>query len=213
MVQEFATRRNFKTPGLGLNRRLRLYPTAPLRYIGSTAVLLEPGGALLETEATLEVRHIIADLKPGDGDLLTALHRVQERFGFIPPMSIPVVARQLRLTPARVFGAITFYSEFRTTPPPETLVSWCSGPACLVRGSLNVRAAMEAVLGVGMGESTPDNSVGFHLGQCNGACDLAPLVWLNGRARGPLSVADAVRLARELKEGQGSGVKGQRKLS
>jgi len=128
-------------------------------------------------------------------------------------MSIPVVARQLRLTPAQVYGAITFYSEFRTTPPPETLVSWCSGPACLVRGSLNVRAAMEAVLGVGMGESTPDNSVGFHLGQCNGACDLAPLVWLNGRARGPLSVADAVRLARELKEGQGSGVKGQRKLS
>jgi NADH:ubiquinone oxidoreductase subunit E len=54
-----------------------------------------------------------------------------------------------------------------------------------------------------MEENTPDNSVGLHLGQCNGTCDLAPMVWVDGRARGPLSVADAVRLARELKEGRG----------
>lgn len=162
---------------------------------------------MLETEATLEVRHLIADLKPGDGDLLSALHRVQEHFGYIPPMSIPTVARQLRLTPAKVYGAITFYTEFRTTPPPETLVSWCSGPACLLRGSLNMRAAMEAILGVGMEQNTSDNAVGLHLAQCNGTCDLAPMVWINGRARGPLSVAGTVRLARELKDGGGQMAK------
>lgn len=157
---------------------------------------------MLETEATLEIKNLIADLKPGDGDLLAALHRTQHHFGYIPPAAIPVVARHLKLGAARVYGTITFYSEFRLRPPPETTVSWCSGPACCLRGSDNVRRILEAVLGIKMGGSTDDNRVGLHLAQCNGTCDLAPLVWINGRARGPLSAADAVRLARELKDGR-----------
>lgn len=154
---------------------------------------------MLETEATLEIRHLISDLKPGDGDLLAALHRVQERFGYVPKEAIAVVARQLRLSEARVFGAITFYSEFRLTPPPQITVSWCSGPACWLRGSDRVREALEAVLGIRLNESTPDNRIGLHLGQCNGACHFAPMLWVNGRVRGPLTVAEAIRLARELK--------------
>ena len=160
------------------------------------------GPPLLETEATLEITNLIADLKPGQGDLLAALHRVQHHFGYIPPAAIPVVARHLKLGTARVYGTITFYSEFRLTPAPETTVSWCSGPACCLKGSDNVRRILEAVLGIKMGESTEDNRIGLHVGQCNGTCDLAPLVWINGRSRGPLSAAEAVRLARELKDGR-----------
>ena len=159
---------------------------------------------MLETEATVEIKNLIADLRPGDGDLLAALHRIQHHYGYIPPSSIPVVARHLKLGTARVYGTITFYSEFRITPPPETTVSWCSGPACALRKSDNVRRILEAVLGIRMGGSTDDNRVGLHLAQCNGTCDLAPMVWINGRARGPLSSADAVRLARELKDGRSS---------
>jgi len=153
---------------------------------------------LLETEAALEIKQLIADLKPGDGHLLAALHRLQEHYGYVPPLAIPVVAQHLKLGTARVYGTISFYSEFRLTPPPETTVSWCSGPACCLKGSENVRRILEAVLGIKMGEGTEDNRLGLHLAQCNGTCDLAPLVWINGRARGRLSAADAVRLAREL---------------
>jgi len=153
---------------------------------------------LLDTEATLEIKHLIADLKPGEGDLLAALHRLQEHYGYVPPVAIPVVAEHLKLGTARVYGTVSFYSELRLTPPPETTISWCSGPACCLKGSENVRLILEAVLGVKMGESTEDNRLGLHLAQCNGTCDLAPVVWINGRALGRLSAADAVRLAREL---------------
>jgi len=160
---------------------------------------------LLEIEATLEIKHLIADLKPGDGDLLAALHRLQEHYGYIPPVAIPVVAQHLELGTARVYGVISFYSEFRLTPLAETTVSWCSGPACCLKGGENVRRILEAVLGIEMGESTedpPSAGVGLHLAQCSGTCNQAPLVWINGRARGHLSAADAVRLARELKDGR-----------
>jgi NADH:ubiquinone oxidoreductase subunit E len=152
------------------------------------------------TEATLEVRALLEGLLPGEGDLLEALHRVQHRYGYVPRAAIRAVAEQLRLPEARVYGAVTFYSEYRQTPPPETLVSWCGGPACYISGGESVRLILEKILGCGMGENTPDNRVGLHLGQCNGTCENAPQVWVNGRVTGPLTPARTVELARDLRE-------------
>lgn len=156
-------------------------------------------GAARVTEATLEVRQLLEGLVPGEGDLLEALHRIQHHYGYVPQAAIPAVAQHLRLPESRVYGAITFYSEYRTTPPPETLVSWCSGPACYIKGGENLRVILEALLGCGMGENTPDNKLGLHLGQCNGTCDNAPQVWVNGSVVGPLDSQSTIELVRKLK--------------
>lgn len=154
---------------------------------------------MLDTEATLEIQRLIAGFRPGNADLLPALHTVQHRYGYIPKEAIAVVARQLHLGEAHVYGAVTFYSELRLTPPPERRIDWCSGPACRLKGGENVRRALEAVLGIGMEQNTPDNRIGLHFAQCNGTCDFAPQVWVDGKVVGPLSVAETIRLARELK--------------
>lgn len=156
-------------------------------------------GAAQVTEATLEVRALLEGLFPGEGDLLEALHRIQHRYGFVPRAAIPAVARHLRLPESRVYGALSFYSEFRQTPPPQTLVSWCSGPACFIKGGESIRLVLEKLLGCGMGQNTPDNRLGLHLGQCNGTCDHAPQVWVDGRVVGPLTAGGTVDLVRELK--------------
>jgi NADH-quinone oxidoreductase subunit E len=155
---------------------------------------------MLDNEATLEIQQLVREFKPEDGDLLAALHAVQHHYGYIPRPAIGVVARQLRLSEARVYGAITFYSEYRLTPPPQVLVGWCSGPACRLKGGDHVRKVLEAELGIALGENTEDNRLGLHLAQCNGTCEHAAQVWVNGDVVGPLTAADAVRLARRLKE-------------
>ena len=96
-----------------------------------------------------------------------------------------------RLSEAKVYGAATFYSEFRLTPPPETLIGWCSGPTCRMKGGGNVRKVLEAELGIGMGENTADNRLGLHMAQCNGTCEYAAQVWVDGKVVGPLSAAEA----------------------
>jgi NADH-quinone oxidoreductase subunit E len=156
-------------------------------------------GAARVTEATLEVRHLLEGLSPGEGDLLEALHRIQHHYGYIPQAAIPAVAQHLRLPESRVYGAVTYYSEFRLTPPPETLISWCSGPACYIKGGENLRLVLENLLGCAMGENTADNKLGLHLGQCNGTCDNAPQVWVNGKVVGPLNAAATVELVKKLK--------------
>jgi NADH-quinone oxidoreductase subunit E len=148
-------------------------------------------GSVQPTEAVLEVQNLLEGLAPGEGDLLEALHRVQHHYGYVPKEAIPGVAKQLRLPPARVYGAVTYFAELRQTPPPETLISWCSGPSCYIKGGANIRAVLEKMLGCGM-----------HLGQCNGTCDNAPQVWVNGKVVGPLGAADTVELVDKLKEGE-----------
>ena len=155
----------------------------------------------LETEATAEVRALIADLRPDRGQLLEALHRLQGRYGHVPPEAMAVVAEQLRLSPAHVYGVTTFYSELRTTPPPPHTIAWCGGAACLLRESAGMLRALESVLGCALGGESENGRVGLALGQCNGTCELAPQLWLDGGVVGRMSAAGAVRLARALHDG------------
>jgi len=62
-----------------------------------------------------------------------------------------------------------------------------------------VRLGLESTLGIGMEENTAGDKLGLHLAQCNGTCDNAPQIWVDGKVVGPLTAAETIRLARELK--------------
>ncbi len=53
-----------------------------------------------------------------------------------------------------------------------------------------------------MGQNTADNKLGLHMGQCNGTCDNAPQVWVNGEVVGPLTAAGTVELVKKLQNGE-----------
>ena len=166
-------------------------PPHPSRY---TAVDIPQDDA----ELVAKVRQLTAGLSSDNADLLAAFHRIQHEYGYVPREAIPVLASQFRTTPSMLYGALDFYSEIRTVPPARTTVEWCSGPACLLKGSTNIRRVLESVLGCAMNENTPDGAFGLRLVQCDGTCHLAPLLRLEGKYLGPLSVSDAIKLARGL---------------
>lgn len=146
-----------------------------------------------------ELRELVAEFEPGKGHLLPALHKIQDTYGYISPKAIEAVARQLNTTPALVYGAVSFYSDLRTHPPADTEIAWCSGPACRLRGGDRIREAIQHTLGVHLNEPGPGNRYAIHVGQCNGTCSEAPQVWVNGRVVGNLTVASAIRLARQIR--------------
>ncbi len=150
-------------------------------------------------EVLARVSELIADLKPDEVELLKGLHRVHHEFAYIPKEAIPLLAAQFDTTPAIVFGTIDFYSELRQKPPAENVVGWCSGPACLLKGSLGIRRALEATLGCAMNEASADGKYELQLVQCDGTCQLAPLIRSEGRYLGPLSTSEAIKFARRLK--------------
>jgi NADH:ubiquinone oxidoreductase subunit E len=157
----------------------------------------------LAAEPTLaELRELVKDFEPDKGHLMPALHAVQDRYGYISKDAIEVIARQLNTTSALVFGSLSFYSDYRTSPPPATEIKWCSGPACRVKGGDRIREAIQATLELGLGAHSEDHRYGIHLGQCNGTCTEAPQVWVNDKVVGNLTVASAIELARRVKAGE-----------
>jgi NADH:ubiquinone oxidoreductase subunit E len=150
-------------------------------------------------EIAARVRELISGLRPDNVDMLAAFHRIQHEYGYIPGEAVPLIAATFDTTPALVFGAIDFYSELRTEAPAEEVVEWCSGPACLLKGSVRIRRAMEAVLGCGMNGATADGKFELRLVQCDGTCHLAPLVRHRGQYVGPLSASSAIEWVRALK--------------
>jgi NADH:ubiquinone oxidoreductase subunit E len=156
----------------------------------------------LETEVTAEIRALVADLRPDDADLLEALHRMQHRYGYVPAEAMEVIGEQLRLPPAHVYGTVTYYADFRTEPPAPVIVGWCSGPACRLRNGAGIRDAMLAVLGTELGERTEDGRIDVEVQQCDGSCERAPQIWIDGRVVGNLTAAEGVRIARRLRAGE-----------
>lgn len=154
----------------------------------------------MKPEPTItELRELVAEFEPDRGHVMPALHKVQSTYGYISRDAIDAIARQLKTTPALVFGAVSYYSDFRTHMPPETEIMWCSGPACRIMGGDRIRDAIQHTLELPLGGVTDDHRLGLHLGQCNGTCHESPQVWVNGVVKGNLTVTSAIRLARELK--------------
>ena len=140
--------------------------------------------------------------RPGSASpvLLDTLRRVQAILGYLPPEAIDGVAKRLSLSPAEVYGVVTFYSNFRLTPRGKVLVRVCRGTACHLRGGDQVRRTLEQLLGLAPGETSQDLSYTYETVNCVGACALAPTVVVEDVVHGemtPERARDVLAAARE----------------
>jgi NADH:ubiquinone oxidoreductase subunit E len=134
------------------------------------------------------------------GVLLEVLHRVQEEYGYVPQEAMQPIADLLQMHPSTVYGSLTFYTEFRTSPPPPVQIDMCLGPTCHINGAEVVRDVLHHRLGLDAAGGSPDNSCGVHVIQCAGHCQHSPLVYVNKSLRRAVSVVDAVAIADEVNE-------------
>ncbi|MDD4817061.1 MAG: NAD(P)H-dependent oxidoreductase subunit E [Victivallaceae bacterium] len=129
------------------------------------------------------------------GFLIQTLHRAQSMFGYLPEEVQKFVAAELKISPADVYGVISFYSFFTDKPLGRHKINVCTGTACFVKGAGKVLEEFKRRLGVSEGETTADGR--FFLGalRCVGACSLAPVVMVDDRVYGNMTaekVADVL---------------------
>jgi NADH-quinone oxidoreductase subunit F len=118
--------------------------------------------------------------------LITVLHAVQERAGWISPGALDYVAERLTVPPATAYGVASFYALFRTSPSPGTVVHICDDVACQVAGAESLCAEMEARFGPEGTDAVLDGTpVTWQRSPCLGQCDRgsAALIQQAGAAR------------------------------
>jgi NADH:ubiquinone oxidoreductase subunit E len=133
-----------------------------------------------------------------DSFLISVLHRLQEKIGWLSESHLDEVAQRLQIPTATVSGVATFYHFFRLKPQGRFHISICLGTACFVKGADKVLAAFESELGITIGETTPDGLYSLEASRCLGVCALAPVVTINGETYSqvtPSQVAELIRQA------------------
>jgi len=125
------------------------------------------------------------------GALLPVLHAIQDALGFIPPDAVPRIAHALNLSQAEVHGVITFYHDFRSSPPGRHVLKLCRAEACQAMGAEALAARLTRRLGIAWKETTPDGALTIEPVYCLGNCALSPAALLDGKLRGRIT-ADAL---------------------
>jgi NADH:ubiquinone oxidoreductase subunit E len=143
---------------------------------------------IVNAEVNLEqLKEIIAEYSQQRWPLIPLLQRIQNEFGYIPPQSIPILARALRLFPSQVQGVISFYEQLYTRPRGKNIVRVCRGTACHVRGGKTILKLVKKNLGIEEGETTPDMEYTLDTVACIGVCALAPNVVIGDRVFGHMN--------------------------
>ena len=135
---------------------------------------------------------LIEGLQQLPGALLPILHALQDEFGFIDKAAIPLIAGALNISKAEVHGTISFYHDFRASPPGRHLLKMCRAEACQSMGCDKLIDHVEARLKARLGETTEDGSFTLDAVYCLGNCSLSPAVMLDGKPYGRVTpqVAD-----------------------
>ncbi|MFP4664286.1 MAG: NADH-quinone oxidoreductase subunit NuoE [Bacteroidales bacterium] len=131
-----------------------------------------------------KIQEICTAFNNDSGELINVLHKCQEHFGYLPSEIQEVVAGELNMSEAKVYGVVTFYSFFTMTPKGKYPISICTGTACYVRGAEKVLEEFKKELKMEVGETSPDGKFSISCLRCVGACGLAPVVLIGDKTYG-----------------------------
>jgi formate dehydrogenase subunit gamma len=160
------------------------------------------------TDSAQIIDDAIAANRALPGALLPVLHAIQDALGFIPPDAVPRIAHALNLSQAEVHGVITFYHDFRSSPPGRHVLKLCRAEACQAMGSEALAARLTRRLGIEWKETSRDGAVTIEPVYCLGNCALSPALMLDGQLRGRITAEalDAiVEACRREPESHGAG--------
>ena len=117
--------------------------------------------------------------------LVQILQALMKRIGWIPEDAVRQLARELNLSRADVHGVVSFYHDFRTTPPGKHIVKICQAEACQAMGSRELTVHAERTLGVDMHGTNDD--VSLEPIYCLGNCACSPAVMIDEKTFGRVS--------------------------
>jgi len=160
--------------------------------------------ASLAPEETLDLRvvdRIVAERGTAPSATIPILQALQAHFRYLPKAALQRVCEITEISPARIMGVATFYSQFRLKPVGRHVVSVCHGTACHVAGAQAITDALRRHLGL-EGDQDTDARRLFTLQEvaCLGCCSLAPVMRVDDRVFGRLTPDSAPKMLEKFLE-------------
>lgn len=153
--------------------------------------------SLSDNPKIIELDDFITEIDAKESDLILVLHRAQNLFGYLPEQIVNHISERINVPKSKIFGVLSFYSYFTTTPRGKNVINVCMGTACFVRGAEPILRELESQLRLKTGETSIDGLFTLDSLRCVGACGLAPVVMVNDKVYGRVTAKDINKIISE----------------
>lgn len=138
----------------------------------------------LKQEYLDKIDAIVDKHKDERGPMKLMLHDIQDELGYIPFEAMEKIAEALNVPVSKVYGVVTFYSQFTTEPKGKHIISVCLGTACYVNGAQTILDLLCEMTEYEVNSTSEDGLFSIDATRCVGACGLAPVVSVDGTVFG-----------------------------
>jgi len=129
------------------------------------------------------VQTLIKDLADKYGrkreSLLPIMQGVVEQEKFLSEYSMVEIAREVDIPASEVYGTATFYSFLETKTAGKYIIRVCRTITCSMKGKNQILFAIQDMLKIKLGETTPDKRFTLLETNCLGWCHKAPAMLIN----------------------------------
>jgi formate dehydrogenase subunit gamma len=146
-------------------------------------IRVEPGSDLPADQRNV-VLEAVQQNRALEGSLLPILHAIQDRLGWIPPRTLPLIAHELNLSRAEVHGVVTFYHYFRQHKPGQHVIYLCRAEACQAVGAVSLEAHAKRALGTEFHGTSGDGRYTLEPVYCLGNCASGPSLMIDRELHG-----------------------------
>lgn len=113
--------------------------------------------------------------------LMPVLQDIQRRHASVSDFAMQVVADELGIHPAEVYGVVSFYAFLHHEPKGRFQIRLCQTISCDLAGKARVARQLENELGITFGQTTSDGRFSLEWASCLGMCDQGPALLVNDR--------------------------------
>jgi NADH:ubiquinone oxidoreductase subunit E len=147
-----------------------------------------------------KLEKILKNYVKDECNIISTLQDVQEALGYISEEAVNFLSKKLDIPASRLFGIVTFYSQFHLKPRGQNVITVCRGTACHVNGSERLINRLMIELDIPPGNDTTDD-LRFTVEKvnCMGACGIAPAVVVNDKVHGKMTFEKLMREIRNIK--------------
>jgi NADH:ubiquinone oxidoreductase subunit E len=153
-------------------------------------------GEEISREEWEKIDQVIGKYKGRHGALIPVLKEVQDICGYLPKKVQHRIAQGLQLSSSQIYGVVSFYAFFTTTPRGRNIIRVCLGTACYVKGSKMILDRLQRELDVEVGGITRDRKYSLEAVRCLGACGLAPVMVVGQDTYGMIDPGKAIEIVR-----------------
>ncbi len=111
--------------------------------------------------------------------LIPILQEIKRRHSVISGYAMQCIADRLSLSPAEVYGVVSFYSFLNEKYHGRFVIRLCRTISCAMAGKEAVARQLQNDLGIKFGETTPDGKFSLEWANCVGMCDQGPAILVN----------------------------------